>query len=89
MKRLALVALLLALAGCKGVGLGQMDLDEVATPAGLRPALETQSAEDKAEDKWFKSYYGTNKSDDQKAKDWWGSYYGSGDKPKGNNSLGW
>lgn len=88
MKKTAALALVLMLAGCKGVGLGQLDLEAAPPPPGLAPALDTQSPESKANDKWFKSYYGTGKSDEQKEKDWWGSYYG-GQGAKGTNSLGW
>lgn len=85
---LAPLILLALLSSCKGVGLSQLDMEEAPGPQGLAPALETESPEDKAKDKWFKGFYGTSKSEEQKDKDWWGGYYGQ-PKEKGTNSLGW
>ncbi len=45
---------------------------------GAGPLLNTESAEDKEDESWFKSFYGTEKSEDAKEHDWWGKYYGSG-----------
>ncbi len=55
MRRLFLIALL-AIAGCKEVGLGHFDTGGYATPSGISH-MDSQSP-DAADDKWLKSYYG-------------------------------
>ncbi len=56
MKKLVLVTALLALASCKGLGLGSLDLDEPDPPAGLSK-LDTETSEQKENQNWFDSYY--------------------------------
>lgn len=56
MRTLALVALV-ALAGCKGIGLSNMDTGGYSTPAGISH-MDSHSP-DAADDKWLKDYYGS------------------------------
>ena len=98
-------AALLALAGCKGLGLSNLDTGGYATPTGLSH-LDTHSP-DAEDDKWLKSYYGSGHGwgwDPPKEQSpncgFWGtcgggggassdSYYGRGDNSHNNSVSDW
>jgi len=93
MVRVALsLATMLAFSGCKGVGLSAFDLEEAKPPAGLN-ALDTESPESKANQKWFDGYYGnTHGWGWDKSKDDNCSFYNScpdSAAPSGGGGLGW
>lgn len=52
----AMLAVLLALCGCQGIGLSNMDTGGYATPSGISN-MDLQSP-DKPDDDWLKGYYG-------------------------------
>lgn len=81
---------LLALAGCKGVGLSQMDTEAAAPPPGLSH-LDTESEESRENQKWFDGYYGKSHGwgwEAPKEKDANCSFWGSCAE-KSSGGLGW
>lgn len=84
--RIAALVALLALCGCKGIGLGSFDTGGYATPPGLSN-MDSHSP-DAEDDKWLKSYYGSGHGwgwDNGKTSDPNCGFYNSCEK----SSTGW